>query len=71
MKTKEELNALKEEVETVSKKLHELTEEELVQVSGGVLPDGNKPDGVLPGNDEIGINITGEEYNLVGELPAL
>ena len=36
MKTKEELNALKEEVETVSRKLHELTDEELVQVSGGV-----------------------------------
>ena len=35
MKTKEELNALKEEVETVSKKLHELTDEELEQVSGG------------------------------------
>ena len=35
MKTKEELNALKEEVETVSRKLHELTEEELAQVSGG------------------------------------
>ena len=44
MKSKEELNALKEEVETVSKKLHELTEEELEQVSGGdviVLPGGN------------------------------
>ena len=38
MKTKEELNALKEEVETVSRKLHELTDEELAQVSGGVLP---------------------------------
>ena len=38
MKTKEELNALKEEVETVNKKLHELTEEELVQVSGGLDP---------------------------------
>ena len=37
MKTKEELNALKEEVETVSKKLHELTEEELAQVTGGVV----------------------------------
>ena len=36
MKTKEELNALKEEVETQNKKLHELTEEELAQVSGGV-----------------------------------
>ena len=35
MKTKEEPNALKEEVETVSKKLHELTDEELAQVSGG------------------------------------
>ena len=35
MKTKEELNALKEEVETLSRKLHELTEEELTQVSGG------------------------------------
>ena len=35
MKTKEELNSLKEEVETVNKKLHELTEEELAQVSGG------------------------------------
>ena len=37
MKTKEELNALKEEVEAVNKKLHELTDEELAQVSGGVL----------------------------------
>ena len=36
MKTKAELNALKEEVETLNKKLHELTEEELAQVSGGV-----------------------------------
>ena len=35
MKTPEELNALKAEVETVSKKLHELTEEELAQVAGG------------------------------------
>ena len=36
MKTKEELNALKEEVETLSKKLCELNEEELAQVTGGV-----------------------------------
>ena len=35
MKTKEELNALKEEIETLNKKLAELTEEELAQVSGG------------------------------------
>ena len=36
MKTKEELKALKEEVETLNKKLAELSEEELEQVSGGV-----------------------------------
>ncbi len=36
MKTKEELNALKEEVEALNKKLCELTEEELSQVTGGV-----------------------------------
>ena len=35
MKTKEELNALKEEEETVNRKLHELTDEELAQVTGG------------------------------------
>ena len=35
MKTKEELNELKEEVETLNKKLHELTDEELAQVTGG------------------------------------
>ena len=35
MKTKEELNALKEEVEALNKKLAELTEEELAQVAGG------------------------------------
>ena len=37
-KTKEELNALKEEVEAVSKKLQELTPEEIAQVSGGLGP---------------------------------
>lgn len=36
MKTKEELNALKEEVETVNKKLAELSEDELKQVVGGL-----------------------------------
>ena len=34
-KTKEELDALKEEVETVNEKLQELTEEEIAQVNGG------------------------------------
>ena len=39
MKSKEELNALKEEVETLNKKLAELTEEELAQVTGGGFAD--------------------------------
>ena len=34
-KTKKELDALKEEVEAVNEKLHELTDEELAQVTGG------------------------------------
>ena len=34
-KTPEELNAIKEEVEALNKKLTELTNEELKQVSGG------------------------------------
>ena len=39
MKSKEELNALKEEVESMSRKLTELNKEELEQISGG---DGKK-----------------------------
>ena len=38
MKTKEELNAIKEEVETLSKKLAELSEEELARITGGMIP---------------------------------
>ena len=39
MKTKEELNALKEEVDTLNKKLAELTEDELILVTGGTYAD--------------------------------
>ena len=35
MKSKEELNAIREEAETLNKKFAELTEEELAQVTGG------------------------------------
>ena len=35
MKTKEELNAIRNEVETLGRKLAELTDDELEQVSGG------------------------------------
>ena len=36
MKTKEELNALRNEVETLNRRLAELSEEELAQVAGGM-----------------------------------
>ena len=38
MKAKEELTVLKEEVETLNKKLAELMEEDLAQVTGGYIP---------------------------------
>lgn len=38
MKTRDELNVLKAEVEAMNKKLAELTEEELAQVAGGLAP---------------------------------
>ena len=38
MKTTEELNVLKEEVKELNKKLAELSEDELAQVTGGILP---------------------------------
>ena len=43
MKAEDELNAVKNEVETLNKKLAELSAEELAQVSGGLLP-GIPPD---------------------------
>ena len=36
MKTEEELNEIKEELEALNKKLAELTDEELAQVTGGL-----------------------------------
>lgn len=50
MKTKEELNALEEEVEALNKKLTELTEEELEQVTGGLSSDSL----LLPSSTSIG-----------------
>lgn len=37
MKTEEELNSLKEEIKSLNQKLSALTEDELAQVTGGVL----------------------------------
>lgn len=43
MKTKEELNAIKDEIEAVGRKLAELTEDELQQISGGAVTLNNMP----------------------------
>ena len=51
MKTKEELNALKEEVETLNTKLHELTEDELKEVTGGGLIHARQNEEVNPETD--------------------
>ena len=52
-KSKEELDALKEEVETVNNKLHELTPEELEQVTGGF--------GIRIGATQCGWGKTGDD----------
>ena len=60
MKTKEELNVIKEEIETLNNKLRELTEEELAQVTGGndphflVPPDSPPPEIRQPGTGAHG-----------------
>ena len=60
MKTKEELNALKEEVETLHGKLKELTEEELKFVAGGEFGEDEgrfvwprQPDKILPDDGSV------------------
>ena len=52
MKTKEELNALKEEVNKVNEKLAELTEEEIAQVNGGRAPSFIKLATILRGDND-------------------
>ena len=62
MKTKEELNALKEELESRNRKLAELTEEELAQVSGG------GPAVRVKGDDIAKLNTTKAQDALQGRI---
>ena len=55
-KTKEELNAIEEEIETVNSKLQELTEEELKQITGGKL---SETELILLGKFELYNNVIG------------
>ena len=43
MKTKEELNEFKKEIEDLNEKCRELTEEELKEVTGGVTGEDEEP----------------------------
>ena len=64
MKSKEELNALKERIETVSKELRALSDEELEYVTGGVGVMNEKSD---MGNNTLNLtsylNITDDFLN--------
>ena len=52
MKTKEELNELKSEFESLKIKLAELSDEELAQVVGGTVENGNCPYGKTKADQE-------------------
>ena len=58
MKTAEELNALKEEVETLNKKLADLTGEELAQVCGGLAPGRRYWPRYMGGSDTPGAGLS-------------
>ena len=62
-KTKEELNALKQEFESLTNKLKELTDDELMQVTGGDGEDGeDKPNVIINnGTDYTKAGFSGEE----------
>ena len=69
MKTKEELNALKEKVETMSRKRQELTEEGLEKVSGGLdFPSYSLkctcPDCLINSNTYFSGGISGDENGM-------
>ena len=61
MKTKKELNATKEEVKNANEKPHELTDEELENVSGGINSKSNHKGDVItfqlnvPVTDEVDV----------------
>ena len=61
MKTKEELNALREEIEALSKKLAELSEEELKEVAGGLAPGRRYWYSMGGENDGFGSFVNSEE----------
>ena len=63
MKTQEELNALKEEVNNVNEKLKELTPEELEQVNGGVKGSIQLGDILLVSDTRSSVVVVGSQCN--------
>lgn len=57
MKSKEELNAIKREVDVINEKLSELTKEELMQVVGGAVPQFQIGTYIVEGTVKDGDNI--------------
>ena len=72
MKTKEELNAIKEKVEALNKKLAELTEDELKLVNGGHGKNG-KPTQVLWDEASAGLIMDPdtEPHTVLGLTPVI
>lgn len=65
MKTKEELKQLKTELESLGKKLAELTDEELVQVTGGEhnMPQKNPDEKYVMGDFTVPQNANQYEFH--------
>ena len=71
MKTIEELKAIKEEVEALNKKLAELTEEELKQVTGGALIEDDiksKGDVTVESSNSYDLRTDGESREIHSKL---
>ena len=66
MKTKEELNEIRKEIEAVSEKLKELTDEELEQVVGGNIGEiRSLREKIISGGEAAGIGIGRKSFTTI------
>ena len=63
MKSKEELNAIKEEAESVAQKLAELSEEDLKEVTGGIKPECVMP--IIFSKSALRLNFSGKANDTI------
>ena len=64
-KTQEELNVIKEEVETLNKKLAELTDEELKNIAGGVELEDDEMETSIDGDEALEKSIRKSSYDTI------